>query len=177
MKTTTYECLTRLHTRHGPRIFGKICQKFVALAFRAGGSSHVVERGVQGVDVDAIWGTERYALEIRTTRTNSVPFLSKDVDGLASRRQDGYRPMLGALQLRVLARWYFANAAFLRPGPLTFDAMRPIRHRELEGRVQPLFDTVVERYFEETLAGSQAYLDHLLRQHGVCVECETLSSP
>ena len=55
MKTATYLRLCRLHAAHGPRIFGKVCQKLVALAFQEGGCSHVVERGVQGVDIDAAW--------------------------------------------------------------------------------------------------------------------------
>jgi hypothetical protein len=169
VKAHTYQHLCRLHARHGARVFGKICQKLVALAFRQGGCVHVVERGVQGVDVDAVWGTERYALEIRTTRKDVVPFLPKDVNGLAARCEDGYRPFLGALRLGVFSEWYIADASGLRPGILTFDALRPIRQRELEQRLQPLFDQVVAIHFEETLVGAQAYLDHVLRGMGVVV--------
>jgi hypothetical protein len=169
VKTLTYQCLSQLHARHGPRVFGKICQKLVALAFRYGGCTHVVERGVQGVDVDVVWGAERYALEIRTTRKPRVPFLPKDVDGLAARRQDGYRPLLGALHLGILSEWYLADASRLRPGLIAMDALRPIRQRGLEERLQPPFDTVVELHFEETLVGAQAYLDDLLRRLGVTV--------
>jgi len=170
VKTSTYHCLCRLHARYGPRIFGKICQKFVALAFRHGGCDHVVEREVQGVDVDAIWGTERYALEIRTTTTHSVPFHPKDVEGLAARHRDGYRPLLGALRLGAFSDWCLADAGSLPARPLTFDALRPLRRRELEERWQPHFDVVVERHFEGTLAGAQAYLDEVLRGQGVMIQ-------
>ena len=80
-----------------------------------------------------------------------------------------HRPLLGALRLGVLSEWYLADASGLRSGTLTFDALRPIRLRELEERFQPFFDQVVGLHFEETFVGSQAYLDHVLRRMGVAV--------
>jgi hypothetical protein len=160
-----------LHRRHGAREFGKICQKFLAVAYRLAGFSHVVERGVQGVDVDAGDGWERYATEVKTTQKASVHYRQKDVDGLSGRAADGYIPLLGVLRLASLSGWYLARAEPLRPGVLLIDSLRPHRHRDLEGRLQPFFDEAVSAHFQGTLMDSQAYLDGVLREEGVEV-CE-----
>src|SRR5437867_10489327 len=103
VNSQTYRWLRRLHHRHGPREFGRICQKFMAIAYRLANFEHVVERGVQGVDVDAARGChEKYTTEIKTTESRSVTFHQKDVDGLSSRAKDGYTPLLGILRLSPL---------------------------------------------------------------------------
>jgi hypothetical protein len=169
MRTEIYECLTELRGRYGPREFGKICQKFLALAYRSGGCMHVVERGVQGVDVDAAWGQEKYSTEVKTTTTNCVAYQRKDADGLAARQRDGYRPLLAVLRLRLLSEWYLVDAKPIKPGLIEIDSLRPYRCRDLEHRLRSLFDAIVKQHFEGTLLGSQAYLDQVLREVGVQV--------
>jgi hypothetical protein len=175
MKTTTYRGLCALHDRHGPREFGKICQKLLALAFRAGGCPHVVERGVQGVDIDAVWAGTKYTVEIKTTRQSAIHLLPKDVLGLASRSRDGYRPLLGVLRLSPLADWLLADAGCLQAGELAIDALRPHRSECLERRLRPLFDDVLAAHAGNTLRESQRYLDRILRQQGVEVAAEQAS--
>src|SRR5262249_50136947 len=51
--TPTYHRLWMLHHQHGARVFGKICQKLLAVTYWLAGFMQVVERGVQGVDVVA----------------------------------------------------------------------------------------------------------------------------
>ena len=97
MRTATYVCLKLIYERHGPREFGKVCQKFLAIAYRCAGFS-VVERGVQGVDVDAVRGQAKYTTEVKTTNNDAVVFQAKDVSGLTARGADGYLPLLGALR-------------------------------------------------------------------------------
>jgi hypothetical protein len=167
MRTATYFRLTRLHACHGAREFGKICQKLVALAFRHGGFTHVVERGVQGVDVDAAREMDKYAAEIKTTTGSRVVYQSKDAAGLASRCQDGYRPLLGVLRLSALSDWYLVDATRIHPGALEIDALRPYRCHNLEAFLRPNFDCMVEQCFEGTLSDSQTYLDRALRSSDV----------
>lgn len=162
MKPQTYLNLRALHELHGPREFGKLAQKLLALSLREAGCTHIVERGVQGVDVDATWDHDRYAIEAKTTIGLGILFGKKDVEGLAARGSDGYRPILAVLRLGLLAQWYFADASVLTAGALTLDSLRPYRFRGLELRLQPLFEQVVAQHFHNTLAGSQAYLDEAL---------------
>src|SRR5438105_6644231 len=110
MRQATYDCLCRLHERYGPREFGKLCQKFLAISYRLAGFCHVTERGVQGVDVDAADGPVKYATEVKTTLVGAVVFQSKDATGLAARQADGYQPLLGVLRLSPLSDWLLADA-------------------------------------------------------------------
>jgi Holliday junction resolvase len=168
VRTNIYEMLKRLHSRHGPRKFGIVCQKFVAIAYRTAGLAHVVERGVQGVDVDAANGVyTKYAIEVKTTSKAEIQLKRKDLDGLKSRTQDGYLPLLGVLRLRPLSNWWLAAATELRVGCLCIESLFPYRCKDLEEFIQPHFDHVVEQHFEEMLVYSPAYLDGILRRMGV----------
>jgi hypothetical protein len=169
VNTPTYRRLTQLHQCHGAREFGKICQKLLAIAYRLAGFVHVVERGVQGVDVDAGNGLERFATEVKTTQKPSVPYLQKDADGLSARAKDGYVCLLAVLRLTPFSDWYLARAEQLRPGVLLVESLRPYRFKDLEQRLQPLFDKAVMNHYDGTLMGSQGYLDRVLREEGVDV--------
>ena len=171
MDLKTYECLKDLHDRHGPREFGKICQKFLAVAFLDLGFRHVVERGVQGVDLDVAAdpdcpGGERYAIEVKTTVGKSVHFGEKDVDGLKSRGRDGYRPVLAALQVAPLSRWHLARAESLKAGDYPLDSLRPYGLKELTERIEPLFAQAVAQYYPGACERGQEYLDEVLRGKG-----------
>lgn len=167
LNTKSYQLLKALHEQLGHREFGKISQKILAIAYHRAGFWHVVERGVQGVDVDAADGREKYATEVKTTARDSVVFRQKDVEGLRSRCQDGYKPLLGVLRLSPLSEWYLVAVEEVRAGTLLIASLRPFRVRALEDRIQPHFDRAVEEHSEETLAGSQAYLDQVLRTMGI----------
>src|SRR5438045_3044497 len=116
MRRATYEWLSLLYDRHGPREFGKLCQKLLAIAYRHAGFVHVIERGVQGVDVDAAEGQTKYSTEVKTTVNGVIIFQAKDVAGLAGRRADGYLPLLGVLRLSPLSDWLLADAEHLQAG-------------------------------------------------------------
>jgi hypothetical protein len=168
LSTELYCSLKDLHARHGPCEFGKIVQKLLAIGFRLAGFERVVERGVQGVDVDAVGDPgERYATEVKTTQKESVPFETKDINGLAARQQDGYRPLLAVLRLAPLSDLFLVHTATLRCGRLQIASLRPYRFHALERRLQPYFVQAVLEHFEGALTGSQFYLDRVLREHGI----------
>jgi hypothetical protein len=163
-----YRSLRDLHAKHGPREFGKIVQKLLALTFRLAGFERIVERGVQGVDVDAASELgERYAIEVKTTQSRCISFGPKDRDGLQARERDGYRPLLGILRLSPLSDLLLIHPATLPCRRLRVASLGPYRFRELEGRLQPWFAVAVQKHFEGTYAGSQYYLDGQLRKHDI----------
>jgi Holliday junction resolvase len=171
MNSHTFAKLQEIHQRYGPQEFGKICQKLLAIAFRSCGYGHVVERGVQGVDVDAAQdGGERYSLEVKTTEKDSIVFGRKDEEGLSSRAKDGYRPLLAVLQLGPLSEWYFVDSKRVRVGTLTVESLRPYRQRELEQIISPLFEDSVRGHHSGIMNTGQEYLDKVLRGSGVRVE-------
>lgn len=170
MKTEIYERLKNLHHKSGPQEFGKLCQKFLAIAFQMAGYTHIVERGVQGVDVDAAGEKgEKYAVEVKTTATRSVNFEKKDVDGLQKRKEDGYQPILAVLRLDRFSDWIFAKADTVKPGSVYIDSLKIYRLPELEGRLCPLFDRAVDEHFDGTMREAQRYLDNVLRQRDIQV--------
>lgn len=168
MKTEIYERLMHLRRKYGPKEFGKICQKLLAIAYRMGGYTHIVERGVQGVDVDAASkNDEKYSVEVKTTVTPSVNFGQKDFDGLNKRKEDGYQPVLAVLRLNILSDWIFAKADSINVGRMYIDLLQPYRIVKLEEFIRPLFEKAVEEHFKGILLEGQSYLDTVLRLRGV----------
>lgn len=165
MKTETYELLKKLHDKYGPREFGKLCQKFLAIAFQMAGYTHVVERGVQGVDVDAASESgERYAIEVKTTKDKYINFAQKDADGLQKRKKDGYQPVLAVLRIDRFSDWIFAKADTIKPGSLYINFLRAYRLQDLEQRICPQFDRAIEEHFKGTFQEGQKYLDNILQK-------------
>jgi len=173
MRVDIYEKLEKIHKIYGPREFGKICQKLLAIAFQIAGYDHIVERGVQGVDVDAASNDKtKYAIEVKTTTSTAVCFEQKDADGLQGRKEDHYHPVLAALRLDILSDWIFAKADKIRPGSIYIDLLRPLRMKELENEISHFFNQAVQKHYEGTVDGGQSYLDNILRQKGVDVRRE-----
>lgn len=167
MKTEIYERLKILYDEYGPQEFGKLCQKFLAIAFKKAGYRCVqeTERGVQGVDIGEVEkGDEKYTIEVKTTITNFINYEQKDVEGLQYQKEKGYQPVLAVLQLDRFSDWFFAKADTLRAGSIYIDSLRVYRLRELEKKISPLFDDTINKHYKETLQKGQSYLDNVLRQ-------------
>jgi len=169
VRIAVYESLNLLHGRFGSREFGKLCQKLLAITFQRAGFGHVVERGVQGVDVDAAGPGGKFSAEVKTTRSGVVKFEPKDVDGLRARRLDGYHSLLAALRLGPLCDWVLADADHLEAGSIALDRLRPYRRRNLEDQLRPVFGEVVTEHAPGTLRGAQAYLDGVLARSGIAM--------
>lgn len=168
MKTDIYENLFKLHKKYGPQEFGKLCQKFLAIGFRMAGYNHIVERGVQGVDVDVAGESgQKYTIEVKTTTTRHINFGEKDVDGLLNRKKDGYLPVLAVLRLDRFSTWIFAKADTIKSGSLFISTLRPYRLGELEDSICPFFDEAVNQHFRGAMLEAQKYLDNVLRQKGI----------
>lgn len=168
MKTETYERLKGLYDKYGPQEFGKLCQKFLAIAFKIAKYPHIVERGVQGVDVDAAGESgDKYAIEVKTTVKKSINFEQKDVDGLQKRREDGYQPVLAILRLNRFSDWIFVQADKIKAGSIYIDSLRVYRLHKLEECICLLFDEAIKEYSDGTMLEAQKYLDDILRQRGV----------
>jgi Holliday junction resolvase len=168
MNLNTYQKLEELHRKFGAQEFGKLCQKFLALTFQRIGYNRVTERGVQGVDVDAAGaGDKKYTIEVKTTKQDSINFEMKDAEGLKKRSMDGYLPLLAVLRLSPLSEWYLSDVTELQVGRVSVEALRPYRFKELERRIEPVFDRSVEEHFAGTMQRGQGYLDEILRRDGV----------
>lgn len=171
MRIETTEKLRSLHQKFGPGTFGKIAQKLLALGFRAMGFEHLVERGVQGVDIDAASAEERYAFEVKTTEGSTITLDESNLEALKDRAKDGYAPSIAILRLAIFEDWLLASLLLdqLRPGEFLIDKFRAYRLKDLEAKLVPAFEKVVQEHFHGTLTGGQHYLNNHLRAKGIDV--------
>lgn len=163
----TFQRLRQIRDKFGPGIFGKITQKLLALAFYEAGFDHVVEREVQGVDIDVAAGEDkRYALEVKTTGGESVSISRENIDALKDRAKDGYKPLIAAFRMQMFEDWMFAGIPLrrLEPGFVPFTKLRSYRNRELENLICPTFEQVVNQHFSNVLIKGEHYLNEILAQ-------------
>jgi hypothetical protein len=162
-----------LHSKYGPGIFGKIAQKLLALSFHASGYNHIVERSVEGVDIDVSNGeSEKMAIEVKTTEGYSFPLSQSNIDALRMREVDQYRAIIAAIRLAPLEKWIISNvnSNLLKPGQIPIESLRPNRLNSLGEQINSAFDKVVEEHYSETLSRGLAYLTERLRDIGIKVE-------
>jgi hypothetical protein len=165
MKVDTFQHLQQIRAKFGPGIFGKIAQKLLALALYEAGFLDIVEREVQGADIDAtdVMG-KKYTLEVKTTDGQTIPISLENIEALRDRSKDGYLPVIAAVRIQMFEDWVFANIPLdsLRPGPLPLGRLRAYRIRDVETYVCPAFEVVVNRHFSGVLAGGEHYLGQVL---------------
>jgi len=167
MKVSTFQHLVRIREKFGPGLFGKIAQKLLALALCDTGFSYVVERGVQGVDVDATSSKgDKYTLEVKTTEGDSIYLSKENLDALRDRAADGYVPVIAALRLQMFEDWLFAKIPLsrVRRGSIPLARLRAYHIIKLEALVCPAFEAVVNQHFTGVLARGERYLAELLAQ-------------
>lgn len=175
MKVETLELLQKLQKKYGiggtpSGPFGKIAQKLMALSLHEMGFRDIVERGVQGVDVDATSESgEKLACEVKTTEKLTVPLTSDNARALRERVRDGYQPVIAVLRLAPLENWVLAKvpANEIPTGELLIEGLRRHRMTDMEDRLAPKFDLVVQKHFKGVWGGGEQYLKKRLREAGV----------
>jgi Holliday junction resolvase len=169
MRLRTYEKLRALHRDFGCGVFGKIAQKLLALSFRVTGATHVVERGVQGVDIDVVLDRARYAFEVKTTEGTEFQLDDGNLSALRDRAADGYSAGIAILHLAPGEDWQVAALPLkeLRPGACSIDRFRNYRLAQIETSICSAFEEVVDEEFEYTRKDGQRHLDGKLRSHGI----------
>jgi len=164
-----YQKLDAIRGKYGPSRFGKIVQKVLALTFRELGHGRIVEREVQGVDVDV---AGRWAIEVKTTAQDAVVLEDKDVMGLRDRARDGYEPVLAVLRMSPLSDWLLARANSLRARTYRVDDLRAYSIGDVERKIQGLFPSVVEQVADRVLKDGWTILDERLRSKGIDVQTQ-----
>jgi hypothetical protein len=165
MKVDTFQHLGQIRAKFGPGIFGKIAQKLLALALHEAGFLDIVEREVQGADIDATdMAGKKYSFEVKTTDGESVPITRENIEALRDRTNDGYLPVIAALRIQMFEDWVFGHIPVgdLRPGPLLLSRLRAYRIKDMETAVCPAFEVVVNRHFGGVLGKGEYFLSQVL---------------
>jgi hypothetical protein len=167
VKVNTFQHLQQIRAKFGPVRFGKIAQKLLALALNEAGFFDIVEREVQGVDIDATdRDGKKYTLEVKTTDGENIPISRENIEALKDRTKDGYLPVIAALRVQMFEDWIFASIPLggLKPVSLPLSRLRAYRIKDLEASVCPRFEVVVNQHFSGVLAGGEHYLSQVLAQ-------------
>ena len=171
MKYETIEMLKNVNNNYKIE-FGKICQKLLALSFKRAGFDIIEEREVQGVDIDASINDKiKYTIEVKTTMEQSINIKDKDIEGLAKRQKDGYKPLLAALRIGVLEDWIFAEADYLRAETYSIYLLDSYNFPELQQLITPYFEEEVKGHYYSLLNDSSnkplEYLKKELEKSGI----------
>ena len=150
MDLNSYLLLIKLLDKYGSGIFGKIAQKILALSFHKVGFTHIIERSVEGVDIDITENNEiKYAIEVKTTKENFIYLSQSNIDALKARTSDGYKPLIAVLKLAPLENWIISSLRLKnqKSGKIIIDQLRPDRLDQLDEIVNIAFnDSLIENY-------------------------------
>jgi hypothetical protein len=145
--------------------YGKLIQKLLAIAVLETGVERLVERSIQGIDLDVRIAGRRYAFEVKTCEADEIRLGAKDSKGLERQIAEGAAPYVAVLGSGLLDEWNFVR---YHPGELPSGKklssfrLRPYRDRELERRVRDAFEQVVERHTKTAIYERQPGLDKIL---------------
>jgi Holliday junction resolvase len=174
MKVETFYSLKKLQEKYGIKgkpsgPFGKIIQKLLALSLFELGATNIVERSVQGADIDITLNGKKYTLEVKTTETLYITLSHENVQALLYRSYDGYQPIIAVLRLTVFTDWILALIPKdeIPTGQILIDNLNRYRMKDLEKQLSPIFDKVVIKHFKDIFKGGEQYLKEQLRQAGI----------
>lgn len=148
MRFSTLQTLTNISQQHSTE-FGKIVQLLLAISLSPKrGGFQVLCRLSEGVDLELIGQSVRYAVEVKsTTGTSDVVVAEKDVIGLRQKAEnDGYSPALAALKIQRSADWVIANASRLKPGSWGIERLRLDSIAPLEQVANTHLDNTVDEF-------------------------------
>ena len=164
MKPQTHAKLIELREKTGKE-YGKLIQKLLAIALLETEVERLVERSIQGIDLDVTIAGQRYGFEVKICEEDVIRLGAKDHEGLKRQISEGAEPYVAVLGGGLLAEWAFVR---YHPGELPTGKalsgfrLRPYRNRELERRVRAAFEQTVERHATTAIYDRQLGLDKLL---------------
>jgi len=163
----THARLSELREKTGKE-YGKLIQKLLAIALLETEVESLVERAIQGIDLDVTIAGRRYGFEVKTCETDEIRLGAKDLQGLERQIAEGAEAYLAVLGSGLLDEWMFVR---YHPGEipsgknLSSFRLRPYRNHDLERRVRTAFDRAVERHTTTAIHDRQPGLDRLLSNY------------
>ena len=166
MKHEVYRRLSEL-SEVSDKEYGKLVQKLLAIAFCKAGAIRLIERSIQGIDLEVTLPDKRQiAVEVKTAQDQSVKFGKKDLDGLANQIEAGLEPYFAVLGSELLDEWVLARYYVdeIKPNQqYRLTQLRAYRDKELEESIRDHFDEAVIEYTNLPDTNRQAALDEVLR--------------
>lgn len=148
--------------------YGKLVQKLLALALLEAGATALIERSIQGIDLEFELAGQPYGLEVKTSTSQAVRLSAKDVSGLDRLVEQGMEVRLAVLLSGPLEDWIMASyypKEFTSGKDYTSFRLRPYRDPKLEERIAAPFAEVVERHLQTAMTQGQGGLDRVLASY------------
>jgi hypothetical protein len=146
MKHEVYRRLSEL-SEASDKEYGKLVQKLLAIAFCKAGAIRLIERSIQGIDLEITLPDERQiAVEVKTAQDQTVKF--------------------GVLGSDLLDEWILAryHVGEIRPNQqYRLTQLRAYRDTELENQIRQHFEEAVVEYTNLPETNRQGALDEVLR--------------
>jgi Holliday junction resolvase len=162
-------CVLRNIYRRWNSDYGKILQTLLAISFdpRRGGF-FVQNRLVEGVDLELTRGSDKYAIEVKTTEGTEISLQEKDIEGLRVKTFHGFTTAVAVLRLERAENWIIANAATLSVRDYTPARLGLYSIQNLENIALQNFEKTLLEFHEAILSppGGQVldFLTSILRQ-------------
>jgi len=164
MNPATFRRLEELRAKTDKE-FGKLVQKLLAIAFLETDAESLVERSIQGIDLEVTIAGTRYAFEVKTCEEDSLTLGKKDLAGLERELESGAEAYIAVLGGGLLDEWLMVHytAGEIPPSKkLSTFELRPYRNRDLERRVASAFEEAVEKHAATAIYDRQKGLDRVL---------------
>ncbi len=168
MQHETHQKLGEIRASVGME-YGKILQKMLAISLLETKVESLVERSVQGIDLEMVIGGETCAFEVKTSEGDTIKLSRKDIEGLDRQVEAGNRAYIVVLTNGPLDELIFAR---YHPGEIPLGKelssffFRAYQEPELQQRIKSTFPVVVDKYAQTAVEGRQGGLDKILEQYG-----------
>ena len=155
MEPIVFETLRQIRDKHGPREFGKVAQKLLAIAF-CRLCFEVKERSVQDVDIEAVKNDLKYWLEVKTTDQDEVIIGKKDVSGLKQcELLHGGVTGYAILKVSLLSDWFIASSKNIKSGAVRLGRFSTCRILPLEDDINKVFPSIVKEFGNQILSAGK----------------------
>ena len=133
-------------------IYGKIAQKLLVITFER--LHFTVEpHEIEGLDIRAVKGTEKYALEVKTTEKVEGSFTlgEKDIKWIPEMQKQGYKTGYAVLLHISTENWIVGSSHGMKAGTNSVPKLRSQSFAHLENEINVMFDNVVKEIGKKLL--------------------------
>jgi len=151
MDYVTFDILDNLKKIYGGT-YGKIAQKLLALTFEKL-NFEVEPHEIEGLDIRAIRGEEKYALEVKTTEQKEGSFMlgEKDIKWIPEMTRQGYKTGYALLVHLSTEDWIIGSSDGMKKGGNSIAQLRKQSFSALENEINQVFGIIVKNIGKKLL--------------------------
>ena len=147
----TFTVLDKIKKIYGGA-YGKIAQKLLSFTFKKL-NFEVEPHEIEGLDIRAIRGEEKYALEVKTTEQKEGSFMlgKKDIEWIPEMTRQGYKTGYALLVHLSTEDWIIGSSGGMRKGRNSIAQLRKQSFSTLENEINQVFGIIVKNIGKKLL--------------------------